>query len=161
MRTIFLATLLAIVTQTSAQPMKAVEKITWYGQAAIKIDNDGQKIFIDPYQLKETDEADVILITHSHGDHLSIEDIKKVYTKNTSIYCPEDCEAKLLEHDLGPVTIVRPGETLMIDGTAVSTVPMYNVVKTNYHPKKTGVAILLMSAELKFIMPVTRSAYRK
>jgi len=138
MRILILAALFIFALQVNAQTIKTVEKISWYGQAAVRIDNDGQKIFIDPYHLPGKDEADVILITHSHGDHLSIEDIRKIYNKNTTFYCPADCEAILRENDLGPVTIVQPGDILLINGTKVLTVPMYNVEKTNYHPKENN-----------------------
>lgn len=53
-------------------------KITWIGHAALKI--EGSKIvYIDPFltnnpaaavQLKQIDRADVVVITHDHGDHL-------------------------------------------------------------------------------------------
>ncbi len=53
-------------------------KITWYGHAAIGLDIDGQKIIVDPYfdenpaspiKAKDVD-ADYILITHGHFDHI-------------------------------------------------------------------------------------------
>lgn len=53
-------------------------KLTWYGHAALGLETDGHKIIIDPF-LKENPaasispedvEADFILISHGHGDHL-------------------------------------------------------------------------------------------
>jgi L-ascorbate metabolism protein UlaG (beta-lactamase superfamily) len=138
MRTLFLALILVSFTQLSAQTMKTVEKITWFGQAAVSIDNNGQKIFIDPYQLLVDDAADLILITHSHGDHLSVEDVKMVVTSKTQFICPHECEAKLLEAGFKNIITIAPGEIVIIDGTEITAVPMYNVVKTNYHPKENG-----------------------
>ena len=43
--------------------------IQWFGQAAIKITTDNKIIYIDPYNIKKMDVADIILITHPHSDH--------------------------------------------------------------------------------------------
>ena len=146
MKTIILSMLILLATQITAQTMKTVEKITWYGQAAIKIDNDGQKIFIDPYHLPDKDDADLILITHSHGDHLSIEDIMKIATSKTKFVCPDECKDVLVESGFENITTVSPGDKINIDGTEILAVPMYNVVKTNFHPKEnqwTGFIIVV------------------
>lgn len=53
-------------------------KLTWYGHAAIGMEVDGQKLLVDPFlsdnpaaaAKPEDVEADYILISHSHGDHL-------------------------------------------------------------------------------------------
>ena len=118
--------------------MQTTEKITWYGQAAVKIDNDGQIIFIDPYHLISEDKADVILITHSHGDHLSIADIKRISDNETRFVCPDDCGKFLQEEGYENILIVSPGEKVTIDGTEIEAVPMYNMVKVNYHPAENG-----------------------
>jgi L-ascorbate metabolism protein UlaG (beta-lactamase superfamily) len=53
-------------------------KLTWYGHAALGLETGGYKLLIDPF-LKDnpsanvspnTVEADFILITHGHGDHV-------------------------------------------------------------------------------------------
>ncbi len=52
--------------------------ITWYGHATLGLNTDGYKLVIDPYfsgnpvaPIKpEQVEADYILITHGHGDHV-------------------------------------------------------------------------------------------
>lgn len=60
-------------------------KIKWYGHAAFLITSEqGVKIIIDPYDTKAyeqltygqiTDHADIVLITHEHGDHNGAKDI--------------------------------------------------------------------------------------
>jgi L-ascorbate metabolism protein UlaG (beta-lactamase superfamily) len=57
--------------------------ITWHGHATVRIEAGGNSIITDPYQLKERKPANVILITHSHFDHLSLEDIEKVREKES------------------------------------------------------------------------------
>ena len=54
--------------------------ITWYGHSTFGIDADGTKIIVDPF-LKPNNpaapvsagevEADFILVTHGHGDHVA------------------------------------------------------------------------------------------
>ena len=59
--------------------------------------NCEKTIYIDPYGLKTNyNDADIILITHSHFDHFSEEDIKKVKKKETIIIAPTDLYDKLL-----------------------------------------------------------------
>ncbi len=53
-------------------------KVTWLGHASFALDVDGHKVLIDPYltnnPLASTSadslEADFILVTHGHGDHV-------------------------------------------------------------------------------------------
>lgn len=53
-------------------------KFTWYGHGCMSLDVDGKKILVDPYlsdcptaAVKPGDvEADFILISHGHGDHI-------------------------------------------------------------------------------------------
>ena len=67
-------------------------KVKWYGHAAFKLTTDkGIRIIIDPYEPgfgngglmygKITDEADVVLTSHDHGDHNYVRDIKGKFTR--------------------------------------------------------------------------------
>ena len=56
-------------------------------QSSIKIDN----IYFDPFKIeKDTKDAKIIFITHSHYDHFDIESIKKIENKNTIFVIPND-----------------------------------------------------------------------
>ena len=54
------------------------EKLTWYGHAALGLETGGYKIIVDPFLngnptasiSPEAVEADFILISHGHGDHV-------------------------------------------------------------------------------------------
>jgi len=109
-----------------------LKNISWLGHASFKITND-KVLYIDPWKLKKEDKADIILITHPHYDHLSLEDISKIQTEDTIIVIPPDGASKLK----GNIKIVRPGDNLTIKGIDIKVVPAYNI-KKDYHPKENG-----------------------
>ena len=51
--------------------------ITWTGHAGFKIIYKNKKMYIDPYKLSKKydgiSDADIVLVTHNHFDHLSID----------------------------------------------------------------------------------------
>ncbi len=112
-----------------------VNNIHWLGQAAVKITAAGKIIYIDPYQIEKEDQADIILITHGHSDHLSPDDIKKIITENSIIIAPDNCMGKLEDFDVRETKSIRPGQSIPVGDITISAVPAYNVVKTNFHPK--------------------------
>ena len=106
-----------------------MENIHWLGHASFKI--DGEKIvYIDPYQIDESEKADIILITHTHFDHLSLEDIQKIRKEDTIILAPEDAREKLTGFQP-----VKPNQFLTIRGIKIQTVPAYNLDK-QFHPRE-------------------------
>jgi L-ascorbate metabolism protein UlaG (beta-lactamase superfamily) len=115
--------------------MDMVNNIHWLGQATVKISTPGKIIYIDPYQIKKTDQADMVLITHSHGDHLSPEDIAKVSSDTTIIVAPEDCLKQLKKFDPDRTMVSQPGLKKQFKDITIEAVPAYNVIKTNFHPK--------------------------
>jgi L-ascorbate metabolism protein UlaG (beta-lactamase superfamily) len=56
---------------TSMESSQAFATLTYLGHATVKIKtSEGRIIYIDPYQPGDySDSADVVLITHQHGDH--------------------------------------------------------------------------------------------
>jgi len=115
-----------------------VNNIHWLGQAAVKIAAAGKVIYIDPYQIRNEDQADIILITHGHSDHLSPDDIKKIITKNSIIIAPDNCMGKLEDFDAREIKSIKPGQALAIGDINITAVPAYNIVKTNFHPKSNN-----------------------
>ena len=110
-----------------------VDNIDWLGQSAIKIVAGNKTVYIDPYRIKEHDQADIILITHCHGDHLSPADIEKVITGNSKIIVPENCMEKMKGLEVEVIKSLSPGEYTDIEGVKINAVPAYNVVKTKIY----------------------------
>ena len=100
---------------------------------------DGEKIiYTDPYDLDATlHDADIILITHSHYDHFSPEDIDKVKNSQPILVAPKAmCELALKAGFAATqIVLVEPDKTYTIAGIKIETVPAYNVGK-DFHPQK-------------------------
>ena len=120
-------------------------RISWLGHDSFRIKN-GKTIIIDPFKLKSVSEkADIVLVTHEHFDHFSIEDIKKVSSENTVVVAVSSCKRELAGLRVNEVKIVSPGETVTLDGVTVEAVPAYNLNKFRepgkvFHPKNDGKA---------------------
>jgi L-ascorbate metabolism protein UlaG (beta-lactamase superfamily) len=110
-----------------------VKNITWLGHDGFLIKGDGKAIVIDPFQVKQCEPADIILISHEHYDHCSPEDVKKIRKDSTVIVTEAQSAAKLS----GDVRVVQPGDKLMVSGIPIEAVPSYNTNKS-FHPKENG-----------------------
>ena len=112
-----------------------VEHIHWLGHASFRIEDGGSQIYIDPWKLGSgAPPADVILITHSHYDHYSADDIAKIEQPKTVVVGPADVVEKLR----GKKTVTAaPGGTYTLGTLKVAAVPAYNTGK-DFHPKQNG-----------------------
>lgn len=116
-------------------------KIVWLGHDSFRISN-GKTVYIDPYQLKAEGKADVLLISHEHFDHLSLDDIKKVASSNTSVVTTSQCSSEVKRVNVKEVAVVKPGDKVNVQGIAIEAVPAYNTNKINpgtgkpFHPKE-------------------------
>ncbi len=117
-------------------PLKMVENLHWLGQAAFKISLGDKTIYIDPYRIKNKDKADIILISHEHSDHLSIQDIKKIIYDNTILIAPQTCENALKDIFVKKTILLTSGKDVKVDDINIEAVPAYNIKKTNFHPKE-------------------------
>ena len=102
--------------------------------------NKGKIIYVDPFHIEENyQDADIILITHSHYDHFSEEDIEKVRKADTIIYVTEDYveNARQLGFFENKIIGVKPNQTYYEGNIEINTVPAYNVNK-QFHPKENN-----------------------
>ncbi len=108
-----------------------LENIKWLGHSSILIERDGKNLYIDPWKLKTSGKADLLLITHSHHDHCSPEDINKISGKDTVVIGPSDALEKVQS---GDKRIIVPGGTIDLGWVKITGVPAYNLEKF-FHPK--------------------------
>lgn len=119
-------------------------KVKWLGHASFQITTDEKSIYIDPYMGDYTDQADLILVTHSHSDHCDRAKIIRITKKGTTIIAPADCAEKIGRD----VITLNPGESREIQGVLVEAVYAYNETRFRspgvpFHPKGFGVGYLL------------------
>lgn len=114
-------------------------ELRWLGHAGFLIKNpkDRKVIYIDPYQIKDgLEKADLIFITHSHYDHCSLPDLKKIVKEGTRFVITPDCQSKIAKFDEPvKIEIIEPGQEVEIRNLKVTAVPSYNINK-HFHPKE-------------------------
>lgn len=103
-------------------------KISWLGHDGFKIKNT-KTIYIDPYQIKAGEEADLVLITHEHFDHCSPGVVKKIVSSKTTIITTAVVKSQLSGTKAKEIRGAKPGQKIVIDNVSIETVPSYNVNK--------------------------------
>ena len=115
-----------------------LENIQVLYHSSIKI-NKEKVIYIDPFKIEDNcHDADIIFITHSHYDHYSEEDIKKIIKEGTKIVVTNDLQetaSKLTNEE--NVISVQPNEKYCVEGISFETIPAYNLNK-QFHPKQNN-----------------------
>lgn len=103
-------------------------------------------ILVDPYggadRYQAIGEADLILITDIHGDHMDSSTLVKLDLRKATIVAPVAVQ-KRLQQFLSPntkITVVSNGESVESAGVNITAVPMYNLPYTPgvRHPKGRG-----------------------
>ena len=98
-------------------------------------------IYTDPFKVTKADEADIVLISHEHFDHLSLEDLQKVTSPRTTLVASVSCKSGLKKVKAKETKFLEPGGKLSIDKVEIEAVPAYNVNKFRapgqvFHPKE-------------------------
>lgn len=122
-------------------------EITFIGHGTLMFEFDGKVIHVDPVSreadYKSMPKADIILVTHEHGDHLDPEAIAKIDKQGTVVIATEKCAAKLKG-----AKVMKNGEAETVDGIKIEAVPAYNIVNKRpsgepFHPKGDGNGYIL------------------
>ncbi|MFW9778513.1 MAG: MBL fold metallo-hydrolase [Candidatus Heimdallarchaeota archaeon] len=117
--------------------------ITWFGEAAFRIISGDLAVYIDPYVIPSGAEiADIIISTHTHGEHLSLFDIVYLSDADTTLYTPKPNRSidgigpnpeAVTSSVPGNVTFSKPGMVVNHSNTILEFVPAYNIDKYNYN----------------------------
>lgn len=122
--------------------------VKWLGHASFQIRITDKIIYIDLKKygkLVETSEkADVVLVTHNHGDHCSPPKIKQLSKKDTIVIAPKNCASRIG----GSVRTIKAGEEITVRGVRIEAVEAYNIKRFKpsgkpWHPKGYGVGYLI------------------
>jgi len=104
--------------------------LQWLGHAGFKICHEDTVIYIDPWKLKDSPhDATLVLVSHSHYDHYSVEDIAKVSGPDTKLIASADVVTKEKNGEM-----ILNGLTVDLKSVRVSGVAAYNPGK-QFHPK--------------------------
>jgi L-ascorbate metabolism protein UlaG (beta-lactamase superfamily) len=107
--------------------------IQWLGHASFRICYEDKVIYIDPWKLKESGgDATLVLVSHSHYDHYSQEDIVKVSGPDAKLIASADVIAQAKAGEA-----ILPGLTVALEGIWIKGVPAYNPDK-QFHPKASN-----------------------
>lgn len=126
----------------------------WLGHDGFLItSSSGKTICIDPFSVEGSfDPVDIIISTHEHGDHCSLDDMKKFVSTETEIIGISMAKSTLNNLKGKNVHFVSPGETMTIESIKFEFVPAYNVNKFRspgvpFHPKEDKKIGVIMEVE--------------
>jgi len=126
-------------------------RLTPIQHASLMIQAGGKVLYIDPAQGKYDGlpQADYILITDIHGDHMAPAVVDKLKKAGTVILAP-----KAVAEKVPGCTVISNGESKTIGDFKVEAIPMYNLQPapngTVFHDKGRGNGYLLTYGGKRF-----------
>lgn len=118
------------------QTSKGKISIYFLGHGTLMLDIAGKIVHVDPW-LKMADygalpKADLILVTHEHGDHLDSSAIEKIWKPTTQLI-----ENASVFEKLKKGVVMKNGDLKKIEGIEIEAVPAYNTTagREKFHPK--------------------------
>ena len=117
-------------------------EITFIGHGSLMFTYRGVVIHVDPFSrladYSKLPKADLILITHEHGDHLDVKALEEIRTQKTVLILTETCAAMIK----GGI-VMHNGDVKNVGGLQIKAVPAYNLVHMRsegipFHPKGIG-----------------------
>jgi len=115
-------------------------------------------IYTDPFKVTARDEADIVLISHEHFDHLSLEDLEKVVFPGTTIVASPLCREGLKGLKVKETRLLDPGGKVSVGKIQIEALPAYNINKFRepghaFHPlgeKRLGFIITMDGTRIYF-----------
>jgi L-ascorbate metabolism protein UlaG (beta-lactamase superfamily) len=126
------------VLSTSAGPLE----ITFIGHGSLQLGFGGKVIHVDPFgrlaDYATLPKADVVLITHAHGDHLDAAALAAIRTPSTEVVVAPACAGQV-----AGAVVLKNGEERVVAGIPVTAIAAYNLVHKRpdgapFHPKGEG-----------------------
>ena len=124
--------------QTAAGPLQ----ISFIGHGTLMFEFNDLVIHVDPVS-READyarlpKADLILVTHEHGDHLDVKALAAVRTPATRVVVPPVCAEAV-----PAAVIMKNGAVRTVAGLRIEAVPAYNLRHKRpsgepFHPRGRG-----------------------
>jgi len=162
-RIFLLITLAAMKLPVFSQDMPVVDKINtssgivemrFIGHGSLMFSINNFVIYIDPVRTSGSYEnlpkADMILVTHEHGDHLDPDLIKTLRKDATIMFSNENAAASV-----SWAKVMKAGDSNTVNGITVMAVPAYNIKNMRapgqpFHPKGVGNGYVITIGDKKF-----------
>ncbi len=100
-------------------------KITKFAHACLLVEEGNTRIIVDPGSWNETPDTkdvDAILVTHEHGDHMDLEQIRDILARNPSAQVVTHEGAGKLLADAGiPYTKIEEGGSVEVRGVSIES----------------------------------------
>jgi L-ascorbate metabolism protein UlaG (beta-lactamase superfamily) len=128
-------------------------KVTMVGHASVILEYGGKIIHVDPFgkmgDYGKLPKADLILITHEHGDHLDADAMSKIRTEKTVVVSSEAAS-----QGAKAGAVMKNGDVRTELGLKIEAVPAYNIVHKRdtgepFHPKGRGNGYVITFGDLK------------
>jgi len=126
-------------------------KITFIGHGTLMFTVAGKVIHVDPWSrvadYSQLPKADLILVTHDHGDHLDTKALNIIRQEKTGLVLTEKCAEKVE----GGI-IMKNGDVKTVQGFKIEAVPAYNILHKRgsgapFHPKGMGNGYVIAFAD--------------
>jgi L-ascorbate metabolism protein UlaG (beta-lactamase superfamily) len=117
-------------------------KITLVGHGSVMFEFGGKVIHVDPLakmgDYAKLPQADLILLTHEHGDHLDMNALGYIRAEKTAIVLTQAAAEKVKGG-----LVMANGDVKTVDGLKIEATPAYNVAHKRdtgepFHPKGRG-----------------------
>ena len=117
-------------------------EITLIGHGTLMFKWSELIIHVDPFSrlgdFTELPDADLVLITHAHGDHLDAQALAAVRTPHTRVIVAPVCKG-----EVDGAEVLEIGQSVTASGVGIEAVPAYNVIHMRsegkpFHPKGEG-----------------------
>jgi len=127
--------------------------ITFIGHGTLMMEFSDKVIHIDPVGMfadySALPKADMVLVTHSHGDHLDVNVIKLLKKESTVVVLTESCTEKYPDG-----LVLKNGDSVNYFDIDVDAVPAYNIKHMRsegnpFHPKGEGNGYVLHFGDTK------------
>jgi len=126
-------------------------EITFIGHGSLMFAFGGKIIHVDPFSrltdYSKLPQADMILLTHEHRDHLDLKALEHLRADKTKIILTKNCAQEVK----GGI-IMQNGDVKTIDGLKIEAEPAYNLVHMRsegvpFHPKGNGNGYVITFAD--------------